>query len=40
MIQTAVLILLLIGAALVAQANLDVLHSQLRVALPGLAGSR
>ena len=37
MIQTVVLILLLLGGVMVAQANLDVLHSQLRVALPGLS---
>jgi hypothetical protein len=35
MIQTVVLILLLLGGAVVAQANLDALHSQLRVVLPG-----
>jgi hypothetical protein len=38
MIQTVVLVLLLIGGAMVAQANLEVLHSQLRVVLPGLSG--
>jgi len=38
MIQTVVLILLLLGGAIAAQANLDALHSQLRVVLPGLSG--
>ena len=37
MIQTVVLILLLLGGAIVAQANLDALHSPLRVILPGLS---
>jgi hypothetical protein len=38
MVQTVVLILLLLGGVMIAQANLDVLHAQLRVALPGLSG--
>jgi hypothetical protein len=37
MIQTVVLILLLLAGAMVAQANLDVLHSQIRLVLPGLS---